>query len=735
MTSALPVLSGCARLFGQIADISATGIGGPKSFEEADASFEPSTVSFSSLTSGESSNDPSLMISGQTDEVAFEGITVRLYPTPDCSGAELATTVVSNGIYAFTDMTLPVEGTYSFYLEFGSGRCHATNLTYTYDATAPTSPTLEINEGATGTQFSNLSLALNVIESNSSGLEMCIAEDSTCSSCSYEAYSSSDSILLSDTSSGSKTISVKFRDAAGNESSCVSDSISFTELVVLPQYSHAAKWNSYIRASDGTTACDGSESGYVDEVCIHGGERRKVVTIETSCTGLSMTDSANAFDWSCSVDGGFAQFTSTLKSESRLADLIQGGVIPAWRALSVTLTKGSQNGHSAASVWWSNPVTVPPLNSNSTDPVSVLSAVDSIYYVPTSRTTTGYQLSGAGSSLVLADGATLKWVDGNAVSTVGNKRLVYVQTWGPTPFHWIEGEYDCGDSGTASDRAEFGVVFEAAKFSQIRHSTFQDCTSMGVNGNTSGESHHYVQVSALRNGTGVYYLSGDYISGKNLTVSQNSGTGFYPWATDHVSFDGIVADQNGGTGISGGNWSDVSLNSNFSHLELTRNGGHGIYFSCADTGNLTISHLKAYGNGKGASPASGVVLFSAGGTVRLSDVQSHANGSVGVQLWGPSVMDDIVVSNNDHVGLEIRNQVFGTRILAASNGQAGVWSNATGAVLSGVTSVNNGGGFEAFWWSQAGFHMGGNDHLIHNLIGANNATGGVLINGDRITIS
>jgi hypothetical protein len=370
---------GCAKFAKLSAIEQEQGQDDLRAFEEADAAFEAGSVSFSNLSSGSSSNSNSLDISGSTDEEALEGLSVKLHGTLDCSGVALATSAVSEGSYSFEDVTLTTEGSHSFYLQFGTGLCHATGLSYTYDTTAPASPSVTVNGGDSATQFPQLTLALSVTEANASGLQMCIAQNSSCSSCSYEAYSASPSMTLSDTSAGAKSISVKFRDAAGNESSCASDSISLSGLSVVPLYSSAAKWNSYVRSSDGTTACDGSETGYVDQVCIHGGERRKVVTAETSCAGLAMSDSQGAFDWSCSVVGGFAQFTSTLKQESRLADLIQGGATPAWRSLTVTLTKGTQSAQSSSEVWWTNSIEVPATNSGASDAVVALSAAETVY--------------------------------------------------------------------------------------------------------------------------------------------------------------------------------------------------------------------------------------------------------------------------------------------------------------------------------------------------------------------
>ncbi|HBV99393.1 MAG TPA: phage tail protein, partial [Desulfotomaculum sp.] len=92
----------------------------------------------------------------------------------------------------------------------------------TLDTTAPTGGSISINGGNTYTNSTSVTLTLSATGAS----EMMVSEDSSFSGASYEAYSASKSFTLS-SGDGTKTVYVKYRNAAGNETSgTISDSIT-----------------------------------------------------------------------------------------------------------------------------------------------------------------------------------------------------------------------------------------------------------------------------------------------------------------------------------------------------------------------------------------------------------------------------------------------------------------------------------------------------------------------------
>jgi hypothetical protein len=148
----------------------------------------------------------------------------------------------------------------------------------------------------------------------------------------------------------------------GSSASAVSTVLSITVTAAYPN--NGVNWNDYVKNDGATiyagtdTACVGNETPYT--ACLHAGEMRKVViTGVSACTGLSMTDSLGAFDWTCSASSGTATFYSSLKSTKGLRDLL---TVAGWSQNSVTLS-GSQTASSSSTTWWTNTITALPDNS------------------------------------------------------------------------------------------------------------------------------------------------------------------------------------------------------------------------------------------------------------------------------------------------------------------------------------------------------------------------------------
>ncbi len=89
------------------------------------------------------------------------------------------------------------------------------------DNQSPTDISMDINDGAANTDSLSVILRLTATEAT----EMIISEESDFSNSSYETYTSEKSYTLS-AGDGNKTVYVKFRDLAGNETDTISKSIS-----------------------------------------------------------------------------------------------------------------------------------------------------------------------------------------------------------------------------------------------------------------------------------------------------------------------------------------------------------------------------------------------------------------------------------------------------------------------------------------------------------------------------
>ncbi len=103
----------------------------------------------------------------------------------------------------------------------GNSNTAAAQLSRSYDSQLPTDGTININSGALYTNSTAVTLTLSA----AGATQMIISENSGFSGASYETYAASKSFTLS-TDDGVKTVYVKYKDAAGNETVAVSDTIT-----------------------------------------------------------------------------------------------------------------------------------------------------------------------------------------------------------------------------------------------------------------------------------------------------------------------------------------------------------------------------------------------------------------------------------------------------------------------------------------------------------------------------
>ena len=168
----------------------------------------PITVTFSESVSGFDVSNLTVG-NGSADNFSGSGTTYTADITPTADGT------VTVDILA--DSAVDVAG---------NGNTAAAQLSIVSDIIAPTGTSISINGGDAYTNSTSVTLTLGATGAS----EMIISENSDFSGASYEAYSTSKAFTLSSTN-GTKTVYVKYKDAAGNESTAVSDTIILDTVV------------------------------------------------------------------------------------------------------------------------------------------------------------------------------------------------------------------------------------------------------------------------------------------------------------------------------------------------------------------------------------------------------------------------------------------------------------------------------------------------------------------------
>jgi hypothetical protein len=593
----------------------------------------------------------------------------------------------------------------------GNAVCETDAINFTTDADPPTSPTISINGGAASTNFRNVSLALSATESVSTPMEMCISESATCAGCSYEAYATSKTFQVT-AGAATKTVGVKYRDAAGNETACVTDDIDTVAISVAARFSNAQHWNDYARRcaagnnscasgmpAENATACAGTETGGAN-ACIHGGDRRKVATVETACTGITASDSLGAFDWSCELVGGVATFYSQLKPSKGLADLVtHGSPTGSWKTNFVTLTKSAENITTSTTAWWNttnNPVHELPDNSSAcpnpgadtawtcSANTVILGAAGTVYTASSSRATLGYNVNAdkvsvvtVGSSTVLSGGTM---ADNCITDTGGNwaNAMEYGTTnadaclvaIGNQKFAWVEGMYQ----GSAS--TNYIVGLQSATYSQFRRLWLGLSAGNNLYLRNGTSNNRFSQIRSVGSGGG---------AGINLIVNTAGKI------TGNLFWD-INSSSSGSEGIS--LKSDVDYNV-FSNLVLSNNDSSGVQMRgdqfSGDDANMKFN--------------------------TLSRVTSVDNRDSGFRIWtdGSSPVPDTVLHNflvagNGNNGYAVHFERSGVDIQRPTLSQFAVSRN-----------VNTTGGIF--------FDGVANGKITGNLLVGNNTTGDCLVTG------
>jgi uncharacterized repeat protein (TIGR02543 family) len=166
------------------------------------AGMIPVTITFSEAVTGFTLSE--LMVgNGTAGDLTGSGTTYTVNVTPEVDGP----VTVDIGAGAAQDAA-------------GNASTAAVQFSITSDRTAPTGATISINAGDTYTRTALVSLGLSA----SGASQMMVSERADFAGAVYETYAAEKSFTLTG-GNGTKTVYVKYRDAAGNETAAVSDTI------------------------------------------------------------------------------------------------------------------------------------------------------------------------------------------------------------------------------------------------------------------------------------------------------------------------------------------------------------------------------------------------------------------------------------------------------------------------------------------------------------------------------
>ncbi|MCB1314813.1 MAG: chitobiase/beta-hexosaminidase C-terminal domain-containing protein [Leptospiraceae bacterium] len=422
-----------------------------------------------------------------------------------------------------------------------------------------------------------------------------------------------------------RALSLTVYDLAGN-SATVNHTYDFPDGTVQPFFSNAKIWNSYIKNDSAkeidasNVACDETENNFYYG-CIHGGEFRKVMVIDSApddCTGITATDTNGWYDWVCYDPPGTGPVEVVSwhrKDGIQLADLINFAG-PGWNTNAVAIA-GSSFTAAPAAQWWSNPVqTIPAAGGAVTTP--------NVVYVVGSNTQISdtLDIQANNVTLVTAKTANLSVATTNTIVSNTGKS-----------FTWIEGNFD---GGTTITDAAIRII-GSSKYHRLDHINVFNALSTSVRGGIylrdfQDSLIQNVRVANTLAGSGIVVYSAGTNFTRNmfrtLTLNQNSGSGLLFITTGTIS-DVIVMDSYffandiHGLHVQGSGGVSNSIFMNSTALNNTSAG-----FSIATSGSSSNTFVNLLGVNNGTD---GLLLVSNSGN-QVIDAGFGDNGAFSVNM-------------------------------------------------------------------------------------------------------
>ncbi|HBS04887.1 MAG TPA: hypothetical protein DEA96_07985 [Leptospiraceae bacterium] len=508
-----------------------------------------------------------------------------------------------------------------------------------------------------------------------------------------------------------RVVDVDVRDRAGNLLT-LNWSLDLPDGTVEPMYAAAPNWNQHIR-NDGSfiydaagTLCDGSETGFITS-CLHGGELRKVQVLnETSCAGLSATDTNGWFEWACYDPPGPGPVEMyTIRRSSSLRQYINFGT-QTWLTNDVSVSNGFST---PATVWWGNTIQSVPAGGVS------MNTADAIYV------TTG-NLTMTGAITVLSDNVSFVTAPGTSMVTNVAAHQISVNNH---RFVWIETNMSHID-GTGSSS---GIFIRDSAFITVENSRLANYPGFGSAGQVrlinnrallfrnmmiannpsssaitvyadSADSHHlwFDRIRAYNNMAGIFFRGNNPSVVRDMLVTRslihnNDGSGIYvDQGIQNSLFMNLLVANNGGSGIylqgsvlSGGNTvvNVVSVNnqngglipgdsSQFINLGLSDNGGADVLAPAA-VGNFYSGALFSGRAGVGPDDQDGRCIAVGPGSGMQNDDDCSPEGPSDHTVVSAFDLADQFVGPNGIVGLYL----IGNNWFAVANDFSGIGNSLT----------------------------------------------------------
>lgn len=444
---------------------------------------------------------------------------------------------------------------------------------------------------------------------------------------------------------GVGSIVLKATDSNGNSKTInvtVACASVGTGLSVSEAYSNASLWMDYIEnnetefylAKDASgalrtgEACNGD--GTIDHgsrngettayyrTCIHAGEIRRVVSTQTSCDGLTASDTLEAFDWTCNLESGVAVFYSRLKESKGLQDLLDS---TSFKSNKITISDTyCPLEESSSTVWFSNVVrSLDSLSfgftagatvvsgaiaadngSDGTTDVYQLNEANTIYTISTSKNLEGFVIKDK-TALVVLPGATVTYQNGGQNNchdwnrNLGIDRECVIGLRGN--YSWLEGSFDlANNAGGAS-------IDTINNFLMVRNLTVLNPNNIYAIENFRTHRSQFINIEIDDNATGdgadagMYSHQGSGCYYANLKISNLNGGGIRPNDTDYSIYNKVEISNLGDSAfISGGGYnkyfdftirnsqangiySNGSSNNVYHDIKIYNSAGDGIGFN------------------------------------------------------------------------------------------------------------------------------------------------------------
>lgn len=428
---------------------------------------------------------------------------------------------------------------------------------------------------------------------------------------------------------------------------------------VVPAYSNGTNWNDYVKNdgadpySAGNIACTGSETGYY-EVCLHGGERRKVViTGYTTCTGLTITDNLSLWDWTCQMKSSTATFfTIGLKNGKGLADLINSST-NAWNTNNYVTVKlnGNTVAQSPAANWgWTNAIAQLP--NNSASGITTLGTAGTIYTLSASRATGGYQITAPRVSIVIPPGVTLshrnpgseiKTCVWNTGSTTAPDTVCTVVLPSGTLFAWIEGKITGFRTTTYNDNV---IVLASTKFSRLNNVTVTDYNLLGIEVCNS-DSNLFRNITIYDFEAGVTFSGGMYIE-QDWLGGANPGS-------DNNRFYNVTIARSKSATVAAGQAivTNSSLNNIYYNLKFYNLGNNSAMESQSNSDEILTNVLIANTDDDGTNTSGFHSYQSNGITMHHATVTNGSISNLSIQEGSGHTLNQIVAANAGPTGSDI----------------------------------------------------------------------------------